>query len=165
MRRILPLLLVCRVPVALDEVVGLRELLTTAFRAEEAVAFVPVALRTTVVVLASLESLALLRRRVRVGGRAVCALEAVVGFLALMAVVGRDGAVDAASFLELAARAALAFSTMLERTLVAVAEREAPLRGDPGRLEVYLLGDCSWRARRELEEVGERTWPGRTDAI
>jgi hypothetical protein len=66
-------------------------------------------------------------------------------------------------------RAALAFSTMLERTLVALAVDPVPLdfNGDPGRLRYDLVGDpaLSRFTSREFEEVGERTCAGRTGPL
>jgi hypothetical protein len=75
--------------------------------------------------------------------------------------------VDAVIFRAAPLRVALAFSTMLERTLEAWTERDIPLllSGDPGRAICDLLGDAGLSRIRELDDVGESTCPGRTGAV
>lgn len=128
------------------DVVAFLTLPVMALRADDAVAFVPVGFRTTVVVLLWLVSLALLKRRpTRVGGRDGWFRAVVAGrVLLLIAVAGRD-VVVAVAFLDPPARAAFAFSTMLVRALIAVAERDwpLPLSGDPGLLRGAFLGEVS----------------------
>lgn len=123
---------------------------------------------TTVDVLPSLDSLmALTLRAVRVAGRV--AEEggwAAAPLLPLVAVpvVDVDPLVELAVVdvvvlrLVAAARVDRAFSTMLLSRLVALAS----LVGDTGRAMPDFAGDMgrSRGLRRELDEVGERTWPG-----
>lgn len=148
----------------------------TPFRVELAVPFLAVeaadlaaAVRfTTVPVLASLVSLlALIRRAVRVAGReggaragARLVLAGAVVPLELELVL--DAAV---TFLEVAARVALAFSTILERMFVATAVRAPiPLRGEAGRAICDFAGDAGRGGItiRELDEVGDKICVGRT---
>ena len=67
------------------------------------------------------------------------------------------------------ARVALAFSTMLDKILVAAAERLVPadFRGDPGLAICDLAGEAgrSRLFRRELDDVGDSIWAGRTDSL
>lgn len=122
---------------------------------------------TVVVLLPSLASLvALTRRPIRVPGLELAA--AVVGFRARVAppagaVLAWDGV--AVGFRWIAGRAPLAFSTMLERSPVAAADRAVPVafRGEPGRARLF-VGDAgrSRFTRREFEDVGDRTCAGRT---
>lgn len=67
------------------------------------------------------------------------------------------------------ARVALAFSTMLESTLVAAAaERVAPVafKGEAGRAIWDFIGEAGRsRLRRELDEVGDRICAGRTAPV
>lgn len=73
---------------------------------------------------------------------------------------------DVVSFLVLAARAALAFSTMLDSIVVAeAAERTPPtFKGEPGLLRYDLVGDMaiSRLFSRELDDVGDKICVGRT---
>lgn len=62
-------------------------------------------------------------------------------------------------------RVALAFSTMLVSTLEAAArEAVVDFKGEPGRGICGFVGDAglSRFARREFDEVGDRTWLGLT---
>ncbi len=114
-----------------------------------------------------------MRRPVRVAGRAGCcfagAARRVLAALAGAGAAPRELAVDddVVTFLEPAARAALAFSTMLDSIVVAEAAERAPpaFRGEPGRLRYDLVGDVGisrW-ASRELDDVGDKTCVGRTE--
>lgn len=123
---------------------------------------------TTVPVLASLVSLlALTRRAVRVAGRdggaRAGARLVLVGAVPLELELVLDAAV---TFLVVAARVALAFSTMLERIFVATADRAAPipLRGEAGRAICDFAGDAGrgGMTMREFEEVGDKICVGRT---
>lgn len=68
------------------------------------------------------------------GARRALAVEA--------AAPAREFALEAFVFLVDADRAALAFSTILDSMLVAAAEREPfVLRGEPGRLGEFLVGE------------------------
>jgi hypothetical protein len=70
------------------------------------------------------------------------------------------------TFLVPPARVDLAFSTKLESMLVAAAVRDPPLSGDPGRAIWDLAGETGRPLlRREFDEVGERTCPGRTGPL
>lgn len=127
---------------------------------------------TTVPALASLVSLVSLGRRpVRVTGRETGALEAVAvaGRRVFVAVVDAELASEVVvTFLAPLVRVALAFSTMLERTLVAAArEAAADFNGEPGRGICGFAGDTgrSRFARRELDEVGDRIWFGLTRPV
>lgn len=123
---------------------------------------------TTVPALASLVSLVFLGRRpARVAGRDAGALAVVAAPLRRTleaAVVPVDVELVSevvVTFLVPLARVALAFSTMLDKTFVAAAEREVPVAfsGEPGRAMYDFVGDAgrSRFARREFEDVGERT--------
>lgn len=137
------------------------KVLITFFVEAAAAPRAPVVFFTTVVaVLPSLASLvALTRRPARVGGRDDAAAAGLRPFVAgaVLAVV--------VTFREAAGLAPLAFSTMLDRMLVAAAERVVPadLRGEPGRARP-LIGDAgrSRLASREFEDVGDKTCAGRT---
>lgn len=137
------------------------------------VAALPAAARlTTVPVLASLVSLlALIRRAVLVAGRDGGARVGAATRLVLVAVLVplELELVLEAAVTFLATRVALAFSTMLESILVAVAERDEPafLSGEAGRAICDLTGDAGRDrfASREFEEVGDKTWVGRTCAL
>lgn len=109
--------------------------LITFFVVAVAAALLPVVFFTTVVVLPSLASLVpLTRRPARVGGLDVAA---VPGALRPLAVAGAVLALEAVvvTLRAVAGLFPLAFSTMLERMLVAAADRVGPadLRGEPGR--------------------------------
>lgn len=122
----------------------------------------PVVFLTTVVaVLPSLVSLMpLTRRPARVGG-----LEAAAGLRPLAVAVAVLALEVVVTFLDVVGLAPFAFSTILDRRLVAAAERVAPvdLSGEPGRA-MLLMGEAglSRFARREFEDVGDRTCAGRT---
>ena len=113
-----------------------------------------------------------MRRPVRVAGRAGCcfagAARRVFAALAGAGAGPRELAVDdVVTFLEPAARAALAFSTMLDNIVVAEAADRTPpaFRGEPGRLRYDLVGDAGisrW-VSRELDDVGDKTCVGRTE--
>jgi len=67
-----------------------------------------------------------------------------------------------------AARVAFAFSTMLDNTLVAAAERDGPVpfKGEAGLAIWDFTGEAvRSRLRREFDEVGDKTCPGRTGAV
>lgn len=131
---------------------------------------------TTVLVLPSLASLpALIRRPVRVAGLEGGALGAGAAAARRVRVAGAGAPAElelafdvAVTFLTpVAARDDLAFSTMLESKLVAAAERDTPvpLRGDPGLAICDFMGDTGRPLfNRELDEVGDKTCPGRTGA-
>ena len=126
----------------------------------------PVVFFTIVVaVLPSLASLvALTRRPARVGGLDAAAVPAGLRPLAAAVAVLAPGVV-VVTLREVVGLAPFAFSTMLERMLVAAADRVGPLdlRGEPG-LAMLFIGEAglSRLARREFEEVGESTCAGRT---
>ena len=124
--------------------------------------------RTVVALLPSLVSLlALTLRPVLVAGLEAGAFEAAGA--ARRALVGWAPA-ELALVLELVvtflvppARVDLAFSTKLDNMFVAAAVRDPPLRGDPGLAICDLAGETGRPLlRREFDEVGDRTWPGRT---
>ena len=131
--------------------------------------------RITVPALPSLVSLVSLGRRpVRVAGRDAGALEpvAVAGrriFAAVVVPLDAELASEVVvTFLVPLVREALAFSTMLERTLVAAARDAAvDFKGEPGRGICGFVGDAgrSRFPRREFDEVGDSTWAGRTRPV
>ena len=143
----------------------------TPFFVVAAVALVAAVRFTTVPVLASLVSLLPLALRAflvagREGGArgagARLVLAAVVVPFELELVLEA-----AVTFLAVPALVAFAFSTMLESIFVAAAaERAVPefLRGEAGRAICDFVGDAGRVrfARREFDEVGDRTWAGRT---
>lgn len=139
-------------------------------------AFDGAALRTTVVALPSLVSLWLLALRpVRVAGRdAGCLVTppprrvfAVVAVVPVRVFAGVG--VGLVGFLVVPERTALALSTMLDNTLVALAVEPAAFdfNGEPGLLWYALAGDAvvPWFTRRELDDVGESTCAGRTKPL
>ena len=139
-----------------------------------AVAFATVFL-TTVLVLPSLASLfALIRRPVRVAGLDAGARDAAGAAAAAARRVLVAGAAAAVvlellldvvvTFLAPAARDDFAFSTMFERRFVATAVRVPEVfKGEPGLAICDLAGDTGRPLfSRELDDVGERTWAGRT---
>ena len=149
-------------------------LLITDFLFVAVLAFGCAAFLTTVDALPSLVSLWLLSLRpVRVAGREGCCLVAPPPrrvFAVVAVVPARAFAVEEfVAFLGLPERAALAFSTMLESTLVALAADPVPVdfNGDPGRLRCDLAGDAALSrfTSREFDEVGERTCAGRTGPL
>lgn len=140
------------------------------FLMEAAGAFVAVLRLTTVDVLPSLDSLlALARRPVLVPGRDVGAREAAgAAFRPLTVPAVLEVALEAVgAFFVTPARVAFAFSTILERTLVAAADRDGPLclNGEAGRATCVFSGDegRSRFVRRELEEVGDNICAERTE--
>lgn len=128
---------------------------------------VPLAFLTTVPALASLVSLVpLTRRPARVAGRDAGTLDIVVaagrfGFAAVVVAFDAELVSEVVvTFLVPRLRVAFAFSTMLDNTLVAAAERDAPadFKGEPGRAICDLVGEAG-RSRftiREFEDVGDR---------
>jgi hypothetical protein len=127
---------------------------------------------TAVVLLPSLVSLfALARRPVRVVGLDGGGLAA--GATARRVLVAGGAAAADELALEFDAvvtfrvppvRNDLTFSTKLDGMLEGAADRVAPFNGDPGRAIWDLAGDAARPPpfRRELEEVGDKTCPGRT---
>jgi hypothetical protein len=134
------------------------------FRAVEVAALAAAVRFTTVPVLASLVSLlALILRAVLVAGRDGGARVGAATRLVLAAAVVpfELELVLEAAVTFLATRVALAFSTMLDSMLVAVAERDCPtfLSGEAGRAICDLTGDAGRErfANREFDEVGDST--------
>lgn len=128
---------------------------------------------TTVPVLPSLVSLLLLTLRAfLVAGRDAGARDAAGAAARLVRVAAvvpleLELAFEVAvTFRAAPARVALAFSTMLDKTLVAVV-RVGPefFSGEAGRAMADLTGDAGrGRFRRELDEVGDKICAGRTSA-
>lgn len=131
-----------------------------------AVVFLPAPVfLTTVEVLASLVSLlSLTLRPARVAGRDAGAIVRRV-LVAAVVPLELELALEAVvTFREAAARVAFAFSTILERTLVAAADLVIPedFNGEVGRAICDLEGDAGRSLFiRELEEVGDKTCVGR----
>jgi hypothetical protein len=131
---------------------------------------------TTVLVLPSLASLVKLARRPsRVAGLDGGALGAAGAAARRVLVAGAGGGgmpaelelvLDVVVTFLVPTREDLAFSTILESMFVAMAERLAPFKGDPGRAIWDFAGDSGRiLLSRELDDVGDRTCPGRTAAL
>jgi hypothetical protein len=146
-------------------------LMTVLLGAAAAVALDAAVFLTTVPVLFSLVSLfSLTLRAMRVPGLDVAGLAAVVAAarrVRVAAVVPAELALVlevVVSFRVAPWRVARAFSTMLDSTLVAAAARPVAddLSGEPGRAICDFTGDAGRSLfNRELDEVGDRTCPGR----
>lgn len=147
----------------------------TVFFVPGAAALEAVPFLTTVVLLPSLVSLfALTRRPVLVVGLVGGGLAAGAAARRVLVAGGAAAAPELAlefdavvTFRVPPVRNDLTFSTKLCGMLEGAADRVAPFKGDPGRAIWDLAGEAGRPPpfRRELEEVGDRTCPGRTAEV